>query len=250
MEPIQILEVGVVCLANLSAYFLATSPIYLPGSKTYSPDNWHRLIGFLHTFFFLLTRGHWCPCPNSQRKSNSIIDFFHCQATFTMQAGSERNGDLKSLGLLPMVTGIGHLLPAIGALQAVGGMCKEEIALLVMVASTTVLVDCKSISVSGGVCASHNAKGRRLTRRFPAHDKYKDLPPERRPRRWVWRLWVSLMTGVASTSTYMCGLYTAIRIHRFLAIGMLWGIPCMPGFSPSEGLRIYKPKAVVFPRRL
>lgn len=61
-----------------------------------------------------------------------------------MRGGNEREGDLKSLCLFPILMGIGHLPPAIGALQTVGGKSQNEIALLVMMASTTVMVDCKS----------------------------------------------------------------------------------------------------------
>lgn len=60
-----------------------------------------------------------------------------------MRGGSERAGNLKSLCLLPTLMGLGHLPPAIGAMRAVGGTSQNDMALLVMVASTSGMVDGK-----------------------------------------------------------------------------------------------------------
>lgn len=57
--------------------------------------------------------------------------------------GDSRGDVLHSLGITPLLMGLGHLPPAIGAIHASTTSYQFPIALLVMIVATTGLVDCR-----------------------------------------------------------------------------------------------------------
>ncbi|KAI9758074.1 MAG: hypothetical protein M4579_003205 [Chaenotheca gracillima] len=127
-----------------------------------------------------------------------------------------REDAILSLGLLPLLTGLGHLAPSLGGAWAALERPYVDVPCLIMTSTIASIVD--------------------------AYDKYKDTPLAARPRRWVWLSWMGLLSGLTIWSTYVCGLSIAIRIHRFLLIGMLWGTPCIPTYSAHKGFIFSKPK--------
>ncbi|KAK2768267.1 hypothetical protein FQN54_000119 [Arachnomyces sp. PD_36] len=72
-----------------------------------------------------------------------------------MKGAREREGDFKSLCLIPTLMGIGHLPPAIGAVLAVGGTVPNEKALLLMVASTSAMVDGTTTEMDMALMGNH-----------------------------------------------------------------------------------------------
>lgn len=50
--------------------------------------------------------------------------------------------------------------------------------------------------------------------------------------------------------SFCIGYQAAMKIYRFSLIGLLWGKPCIPLYSPASGFRLLKPKSAVrvFPK--
>ncbi|OJD26188.1 hypothetical protein ACJ73_02434 [Blastomyces percursus] len=84
-----------------------------------------------------------------------------------------------------------------------------------------------------------------ITSAAPAQDTYKDLRPSSRPRKWIWRLWLYFLWAIVILCTFLAGVETSIRIYQFSLIGLLWGTPCIPHFSPSAGVSLSKPKTML-----
>ena len=53
-----------------------------------------------------------------------------------------REGSFAALVLLPVLMGIGHVLPAVGAIQTATGAYQFPIPVLGMIGATSALVDC------------------------------------------------------------------------------------------------------------
>lgn len=82
-----------------------------------------------------------------------------------------------------------------------------------------------------------------------AVDTYKDVALVDRPRKWIWKTWLYAMWAIVAVCTALSGLQTAILIYRVLPLGLLWGAPCIPSFSRTDGLALTKPKTLVSPPR-
>ena len=76
-------------------------------------------------------------------------------------------------------------------------------------------------------------------------DKYVDMAPEARPRRSLWTVWLGGFCFLNIYSTYICGLDTAVQVSRFVGIGILWGIPCVPTYSAKKNIKAIAPKKMV-----
>ncbi|KAH8817504.1 hypothetical protein F5884DRAFT_853918 [Xylogone sp. PMI_703] len=130
-----------------------------------------------------------------------------------------RTNTFYSLGLMPALIALGHLAPAIGAIQTATGSYQFPGRLLGLIATITTIVD--------------------------SVDTYKDIPVSSRPSKWVWKTWVYGLWAIVLVCTALSGLQTAIDIYRVLPLGLLWGVPCIPRFSVSNGLALTKPKTLL-----
>ena len=66
---------------------------------------------------------------------------------------ASRGSWLFSLGLMPLLMGLGHLAPAIGAIYAATGSYQFPVPLLGMIGSAAALVDCKlGVDVGRKIC--------------------------------------------------------------------------------------------------
>ncbi|KAF4958034.1 hypothetical protein FSARC_11131 [Fusarium sarcochroum] len=131
-----------------------------------------------------------------------------------------RTNTFYSLGLMPAFMGLGHLAPAIGAIQTVTGSYQFPAQLLGLIGTISAAVD--------------------------SMDTYKDLPPSNRPSNWIWKSWIYGLWAIVLACTVTLDLETIYDIYRVLPLGLLWGIPCIPMFSASKGLVLNKPKALLF----
>ncbi|KAF3759928.1 hypothetical protein M406DRAFT_75309 [Cryphonectria parasitica EP155] len=134
---------------------------------------------------------------------------------------TESRGDLLiRLGILPFLISSGHLVPVIGSIHVVTGSYEFPIALLSMICAATSIVD--------------------------SYDSYKDIPISKRPKKCIWQAWMYSLWLVVLVTTYLTGVETSLRMYRFSLIGLGWGTPCIPLFSPSKGLHLVKPKSLFF----
>ncbi|KAI3576199.1 hypothetical protein IWW34DRAFT_808112 [Fusarium oxysporum f. sp. albedinis] len=123
-----------------------------------------------------------------------------------------RTNTFYSLGVMPGLMGLGHLAPAIGAIQTATGSYHFPVRLLGLIAM----------------------------------DTYKDLSPSNRPAKWIWNLWVYGLWAIVLACTATLDLHTIYDIYRVLPLGLAWGIPCVPLYSISKGWILSKPKTLLF----
>ena len=154
-----------------------------------------------------------------------------------MSAEPYRENLILSIGLLPILTGLGHLAPSLGGAMAAVGKPVLDLPVLTMTCSSTVLVDGELFWMDG----NHIPADRCGT----AYDKYRDVPLNTWGVRWACRTWFAALILTMIYSSHLCGFETALRLQRFLAIGMLWGSPCVPMYTAKWGLKMVKPKRVV-----
>ncbi|KAJ4253842.1 hypothetical protein NW762_010237 [Fusarium torreyae] len=131
-----------------------------------------------------------------------------------------RTNTFYSLGLMPAFMGLGHLAPAIGAIQTVTGSYQFPAKLLGLIGTISAVVD--------------------------SMDTYKDLPPSSRPSNWIWKPWAYGLWAIVLACTSTLDLETIYDIYRVLPLGLLWGIPCILLFSASKGFVLSKPKTLLF----
>ncbi|KAM5344085.1 hypothetical protein ACJ41O_012622 [Fusarium nematophilum] len=130
-----------------------------------------------------------------------------------------RTDTFYSLGLMPALMGLGHLAPAMGAIQTATGSYQFPGRLLGLIGTISAVVD--------------------------SIDTYKDIPQTNRPSKWVWKTWVYGLWAIVLACTVMLDLQTVYDIYRVLPLGLLWGVPCIPIFSTSKGLVLSKPKTLL-----
>ncbi|KAK7415564.1 hypothetical protein QQX98_005810 [Neonectria punicea] len=130
-----------------------------------------------------------------------------------------RTNTFYSLGLMPALMGLGHLAPAIGAIQTATGSYQFPGKLLGLIGTISAVVD--------------------------SIDTYKDIAQTSRPSKWVWKTWVYGLWAIVLACTVTLDLQTAYEIYRVLPLGLLWGVPCIPRFSTSKGLALSKPKTLL-----
>lgn len=156
--------------------------------------------------------------------------------------------NLQRLVVMPVLMGIGHLAPAIGAIHTVTGTYQFPGALLGMIATGAALVDCKLpkvywllLSVISKVGSNYHSAA------HTAYDTYKDVPIPNRPPKWIWNIWFYSLWTMVIVCTIYSGFKPAIVMYRFALLGLGWGTPCVPYLMPKCGLRLYKPKDIVCP---
>lgn len=156
-----------------------------------------------------------------------------------------RTDTFYSLGLMPALMGLGHLAPAIGAIQTATGSYQFPLPLLGLIGTISGLVDCAYSKISLP-CVLPDANDDWNV----AIDTYKDVPLSSRPQKWIWKTWTYGLWAIVAACTMMSGWQTAIIVYRVLPLGLLWGAPCIPSFSKSNRLSLTKPKTLVRPSRI
>ncbi|KAF4456165.1 hypothetical protein F53441_1649 [Fusarium austroafricanum] len=131
-----------------------------------------------------------------------------------------RTNTFYSLGLMPALMGLGHLAPAIGAIQTATGSYHFPGRLLGLIGTISAVVD--------------------------SMDTYKDLSPSIRPAKWIWNLWVYGLWAIVLACTVTLDTHTIYDIYKVLPLGLVWGIPCVPMYSGSKGWILNKPKTLLF----
>lgn len=149
-----------------------------------------------------------------------------------------RKNTFYSLGLMPALMGVGHLAPAIGAIQAITGSYQFPVKLLGLIGALSAIVDCKWSFLLYSLYA-------RLLLTSLAMDTYKDLSPSDRPSKLIWNIWVYGVWSIVLACTLMLDLKTVYDIYRVLPLGLLWGIPCVPAYTATKGWILSKPKTLV-----
>ncbi|KAE9373807.1 hypothetical protein N431DRAFT_337271 [Stipitochalara longipes BDJ] len=126
-------------------------------------------------------------------------------------SNAAREPSFFSIGVMPILMGLGHLAPAMGTIHNATGFYQYPRYILGMI----------------------------------TYDTYKDTPLSNRPQKWIWSLWIFFLWSIIFICIVGVGFPAAMQIYRFSLVGMFWGTPCIPFFSQAVGFQVYKPKAVV-----